>query len=1394
MQQRLRRALPDILIIALLAIIPLVFLFPQVIGGRTMLPVDNIFAFEPYTSLASDVGITQPHNMLVSDLILENYQWKTFMRDQLLAKDIPLWQPNILSGSPFFAAGQASVLYPFNLLFLLLPVAKAYGWFTFSQLWLAGICMFVFARVLGLRRQSGLIAAVAYQMGGFFLASTLFTMILGTAVWLPLILASVELTLRQHPLKGQPSSLPWVLLGGLVLGVASLSGHVEALYLSLLVAGFYAGARLIAEVITSRGDRAALRSLAIRSLWLLALVALGLTFGAVQLLPAYELASSSARIGSNTLDEILSFAYLKREILRFFMPNFFGSPAHHRVFDVFTRQWVAQSVNAAGAPVSTTEWGIKNYVEGGAYLGQLTMLLATISLAGLLPRLKSATGPLADEAPGRPYRWIFFILAIVSLLIVFGSPLYGLLYHVLPFMDQSRAIFRWVWPLTLVTAVLAGFGMELLLSARDVGSVRKLGRIAAISAMIAGALVIIGTIGAVLAYEQIAGLVERAFSSLALAPGAFADSRAFFSYQVPNALLFGAMLALAGFTVHLLLRQKADTGIRAWLAPGAATVILAADLMLPFAGFLPANDVSLLDITPPSIEWLQGKMTTGEPFRVMVYEDPGADTLNANIAWMYGLEDAAGYDSLIPGQYLAYMEAIAPQVDLPYNRIAPIYAEYGESLNSPLFDMLNIRYVISEREIPYPKFTLAYSDEAVFIYENHGAVPRAFTLPESSALVYADDEKSDLAPFAQMILSQDIRQHVMLPFSEAKKLDLSAATGAPASLTPAAVTVYTAQEIFIDAHVTETSWLIDSGAMYPGWRAWIRPIGAPEDQEQEVPVALVNGNFRGVRLQPGDWTVRLKFSPDSFRFGAFTSFMSGLLVIFLAAVWLWRRAYRESPETSSAQRVAKNAITPVLLNLFNKGISFALTFVAFRVLGPGGSGKYGYAVAVWGIFEIFVNFGLNTYLTREVARDKDSANRYLVNTTLLRLFLAVAVIPLLAGFIIIRQMTIDPALDRDTLWTIGLLYGGLFFSTISTGLTALFYAYEKAEYPAVIQTVSGFLNSVIGVLMLLLGWGIIGLAISSIIVNAITLILLLALTARFFFKPRWEFDRTIQKQAMAESLPLMLNHLLATLFFRIAIILLEAMKGAVVVGWYRVVYTWVDMLGVIPSFFTQALFPLMSRQAHENRESLRRTYSLALKVMALVIVPIALVTTLLATPLIRILAGVQYLPHGAIALQVFIWAMVIGWMNSVTQYVIIALDRQRTLTRAFLVTTIFNVIANLLVIPRFSYTGAAAVAILSEIVLLIQFLAVIRQEMPGFRLFSTVGSIWVTGLAMIAMSLFLDPVSTPLAVIIPLLFYAIGILLINPLDQGEWGQVSAMLPARLRDRFGGLIGRLSAGD
>jgi hypothetical protein len=195
---RTRITRQDILIALAFFILPLLLFSPVTLGNRTLLPLDNLFVGEPWASFASELGVSRPHNALLSDLILENYVWKHFIVQSIQNRSIPLWDPYLFAGHPFLANGQHSAFYPLSLIFYVMPLTEAYGWFTVIQFWLSGLFTYFFLRVLGANRLGGLVGGITYQLSVFFVVSVVFTMIIAAAAWLPLLLAIIEVVIRKQ--------------------------------------------------------------------------------------------------------------------------------------------------------------------------------------------------------------------------------------------------------------------------------------------------------------------------------------------------------------------------------------------------------------------------------------------------------------------------------------------------------------------------------------------------------------------------------------------------------------------------------------------------------------------------------------------------------------------------------------------------------------------------------------------------------------------------------------------------------------------------------------------------------------------------------------------------------------------------------------------------------------------------------------------------------------------------------------------------------------------------------------------------------------------------------------------------------------------------------------------
>jgi O-antigen/teichoic acid export membrane protein len=1340
----------DLVALFLLLVLPILWFAPVLfpfLNGRTLLPFDNLYSMEPWRSLHPGI---LPHNQLLSDLVLENATWKLHIRRTLADGQLPLWNPQIFTGIPFLAAGQASTFYPLNILFYLLPLDVAYGWFTALQIALAGIGFYGWARTLKLRPLAALGGGTVYMFSGFLIASVVFTMFVAAVAWLPILLAVIEWTIRKQETKGAQgyNPLPYIAAGALAIGLMILAGHPELIYYTLLVAGFYTLVRLVVarQWIVAHTDRGLGRHINRRmiglGLWLFVMALLGVALGGVQLLPLLELLPLNFREGSASLAQVREWAWPSRQLLTFWLPDIFGNPSHHAWFDIWARQWRPAQWNAQGEATNTIFWGVKNYVEGANYLGILTWLLAAVAMGygvrQAVVRRNTVNQPTVHLDSATYLRpWIIWFcsgLALVSLLFAFGTPLYGLLYYGLPGWNQLHSPFRWVFPFTLSMAMLAAVGLHLLPRAGTLWSRRYVRGVAGV-ALLAGLAALAVVMVSLAQPDRFRGVGDWLLASSDLARATFQDGGMAWSYEAFNLARFGLWAVLGGLWLGFAPQAR-----RRWAWIAIALVV--GDLYMTHGHFNPAAPVALSPLsstgTPPVVKFMQerepwpaqadAQIAAGlplEPWRFTTFNAPGDKTFSPNMGMVYGWHDLRGYDSIIPRQYVQLMNQIAPQAnELLYNQIAPLYSQPGGDvyavLDNPLLDLLNVKYILTEHHIPNPNWTEIYRDAAIGVYENRQAYPRAWIVPQ--AQVVAQDD--------QPLLTSNLRQTVFLEETPSAE---NALVPASPQLVEAHISRYTANDLFVDVNLSDRGWLVVGDAYFPGWKAFVRPFGGEESAETELPIYRADGALRAVYLpSAGQWTVRFTYSPMSFKLGLYTSFLAAMTLLLLALYWLWGKYYHPESTEGEARTVAKNSLVPMALSLINKAIDFAFAMLYVRLLGPVGTGQYAFVVAIYGFFEIISRYGLGTLLTRDVAADKEQSSRYLTNVMVLRTLLWAASLPLLALVVLgYRGVESIPWLNATGIGlqetqAIAIFAVAMLFANWADALSSLFYAFEKMEYPAGLTNAIALFKVTLGALVLLLGWGYVGLALVSLVMNILQVLWLYILVRTTLFRPQWQPDRALQRWMLNVSGPLMINHLLATIFWRIDIWILRPLAGAASVGLYSVGLKYLDGLNIVPSVFTMAVFPLMSRYARQDNSNLLRAYILSLRLLVLVSLPIAMMITLLAQPLVWLVGGAQYLnvPESIhlfgrdfaylggsdLALRVIIWSIPIGFANSVTQYVLIAVDQQRYLTRAFILGVVCNVVGNLLVIPRFGYVGAATVTILSEFTLLFPFYFSVRRN------------------------------------------------------------------------------------
>ncbi len=817
---------------AMLTIVLAVWFAPSIFGGKAFLPLDLLWQHPPNTPPA---GITGVHNYLIGDMLYENYTWKLWRNRCLAAGELPLWNPAAFCGHPLLTTGQASVFYPLDFPFLILPLPYAYAAFLFLHLWLGGVFQYLFLRRLGVNGFGSAVGGITFALCGFFTMRMVFPMLLGSGIWLPLMLLCL---LRLSESENRRQAAARIAVGAAVFAMPFLAGFFEIAFYAYIAAGLFTLARAGHLGLATRSWRRAAAFCTQAS----ATVVLAIMLTGPQLLPFLEVKDANLRTAETDYKWTVGQALRAEDLLVALAPDIVGNPARRTAWDLRERRTV---------PIHTRTgqdnyyFGTKNYVEIGCYVGLLPLLLAPLSLG----------------IRGRHRMFLWFLLAF-SLCLAFATPLYAVFYHAVPGFKQVRTPFRWLYLSVFAVTSLAAIGGEYWFGRLTRPSGRG-GRILGTALVLVPAVFVAVLLALLIWPAQACRFAERAMAAMPRLLSTFPDAWALAGFMWANAMRFAAF-ALIGAAVLSL------GWLRRWGAGGAAAAslacfgVLAADAGLAGYGFNTQSDPAWLDRVPPSVKPMQADAGV---FRIARF-GPNK-VLYPNLPTVYGLQDVGGYDSIILTDYVTYLRAIEPQYMLIYNIVLGF--NRVKSLDSPLFALLNIRYLITTDRIEHPRWKLV-SEEGMRVYRTDRELPRAFLVHEMKPA----DSLNEALDRMKAADFDPRRTAVIVDAPRDLAGAFAAATTTQSAPGDVRITRYGYSAVDLATKAQQAGIVILCDMMYPGWRAYV--------DDQPVDVLKADGIFRGAFVPAGEHRVSFRFEPACMRhgwmlLGAALAILAALLVL-----------------------------------------------------------------------------------------------------------------------------------------------------------------------------------------------------------------------------------------------------------------------------------------------------------------------------------------------------------------------------------------------------------------------------------------------------------------------------------------------------------------------------------
>jgi len=161
---------------------------------KNLIPVIFLFGLAALFFIPYLTGQKIPYagDFTGSDLTELDLPLRQVAAESLKAGQMPLRTDRLANGFPVLAEGQAGVFYPPNLLFVFLPFNWAVNLSFFLNFFLAGLFIYLYARVLKISPLGALFSAVAFSFSGFFIFRLKHLNLINAAVWLPLLFYLIE--------------------------------------------------------------------------------------------------------------------------------------------------------------------------------------------------------------------------------------------------------------------------------------------------------------------------------------------------------------------------------------------------------------------------------------------------------------------------------------------------------------------------------------------------------------------------------------------------------------------------------------------------------------------------------------------------------------------------------------------------------------------------------------------------------------------------------------------------------------------------------------------------------------------------------------------------------------------------------------------------------------------------------------------------------------------------------------------------------------------------------------------------------------------------------------------------------------------------------------------------
>jgi O-antigen/teichoic acid export membrane protein len=380
-----------------------------------------------------------------------------------------------------------------------------------------------------------------------------------------------------------------------------------------------------------------------------------------------------------------------------------------------------------------------------------------------------------------------------------------------------------------------------------------------------------------------------------------------------------------------------------------------------------------------------------------------------------------------------------------------------------------------------------------------------------------------------------------------------------------------------------------------------------------------------------------------------------------------------------------------------------------RAQGEAEVGIFVFAAAFVQIAILGLDLGLDRYLIKVVAKEWEERHALASDIVSLKLVIAVPLILALLGLSSLLGY------GGTTQITILILSFAFIFESLGRTVFSLLIARESGGPIAITAVVQRVVAAALGIIFLIIGFGVVAVAVAYALGAVLGLALGTVLMARTIGVWRWAPARARWGAHAKASLPFAAEDVFTVLLFKLDAVILALLTTEAIVGIYGAAYRVFEATLVIPYALVRAFSAMYVYLERDTEPTIHGTFSRSIKLALAGLLPLAVSFGLLAEPLITAAFGDEF-AEAAGPLRLLAPAIAMLGIVSLSNSVITSRRDPKIVMYITAAITVLNVALNLILIPPYEAAGAAAAMLVSEAIWSVAALFVAARTVGGLGL------------------------------------------------------------------------------